>query len=185
MRNLVKTTLIPLAASICVPAMAADYTIDPTHSSIHFIAGHLGFSKTVGQFKTFEGRFTDDKGKESVSVKIDASSIDTNHAERDKHLRGEDFFNTKKFNELSFKSTKVTEKTLTGELTMHGVTKPVTLDLTTIGEGKDPWGGYRKGYEATGTIKRSEWGVSYFIPGVPDEVEIMLQVEGIRKEAEK
>jgi polyisoprenoid-binding protein YceI len=169
------------AGLVSAAASAADYTIDLSHSSVNFTAGHLGFSKTVGRFNEFEGTFTDTAGSETVALNITANSIDSNHADRDKHLRSPDFFDVKQYPYISFKSTEFTGATLTGELTMHGQTQSVVLDVTVIGEGEDPWGGYRKGYQATGTLNRSEWGITYFIPGVPDEIDIEIQIEGIRQ----
>lgn len=175
-------TLLALTIAASVAAVqAADYQIDAGHSSVNFTAGHLGFSNTVGRFNEFSGAFSDTSGSESVTFEIQAASIDTNHEDRDKHLRSPDFFDVKQYPTIKFTSTSFTGDTLTGNLTMHGVTKPVTLDVTMIGEGNDPWGGYRKGYEATGTLMRSEWGIDYFIPGVPDEVELEIQIEGVRQ----
>ncbi len=162
-------------------AFAADYVIDPAHSSVNFTAGHLGISKTVGRFNTFEGTFSDDASTGQATITIQADSIDTNHSDRDKHLRSPDFFDVKQYPTLTFKTSSFTGDSLVGELTMHGKTHPVTLALTIVGEGDDPWGGYRKGYEATATINRSDWGITYFIPGVPDEIEIEIQIEGIRQ----
>ncbi|QUX96896.1 hypothetical protein C0J08_16470 [Marinomonas sp. CT5] len=163
--------------------MAADYQIDPAHSAVVFKVGHLGVSTTVGRFNNFEGDFTFDKDQasDSASLTIQADSIDTNHDARDKHLRSPDFLDVKQFPTLTFKSTKFEGDKLTGNLTIHGVTKPVSFDVKKIGEGKDPWGGYRAGFEATTTIQRSDFGVTYFIPGVTDATEIEVYVEGIRQ----
>lgn len=169
------------AVALTTSVYAADYKIDGAHTAISFTIGHMGFSKTVGRFNEFEGTFSDTSGAESVDITIKANSIDSNHEARDKHLRSPDFFDVKQYPNLTFKSTSVTGDKIVGDLTMHGKTNPVTLDLTVVGEGEDPWGGYRKGYTATTTIKRSEWGMNYGIPGVTDEVEIVLQVEGVRQ----
>ncbi len=178
----IKSTLTAALLTVTSGSLfAADYVIDITHSSVNFTAGHLGISKTVGRFNEFEGTFSDDASAEKVNVTIKTSSVDTNHEPRDKHLRSPDFFDVKQYPTMTFTSTSVADGKLTGDLTMHGKTKAVTLDLTVIGEGDDPWGGYRKGLQATGTINRSDWGITYFIPGVPDEVEIEIQVEGIRQ----
>jgi polyisoprenoid-binding protein YceI len=177
-----KPLLVSGAALIlATTAYSADYTIDLSHSSASFSISHLGYSKTTGRFNEFEGTFSDTAGAESVEVTIKASTIDSNHEPRDKHLRSPDFFDVKQYPTITFKSTDVTETTLTGDLTMHGKTNSVTLDLVTIGEGSDPWGGYRKGYSATATINRSDWGMDYGIPGVGDSVDIVLEIEGVRQ----
>ena len=179
-------TLKPLlisgfAVAFASTAFSADYNIDLSHSSASFTISHLGYSKTTGRFNEFEGTFSDTQGEEKVSVTINASTIDSNHEPRDKHLRSPDFFDVKQYPTITFTSTDVTDSTITGNLTMHGKTKSVTLDMVTVGEGSDPWGGYRKGYSATTTINRSDWGMDYGIPGVGDSVEIVLEIEGVRQ----
>lgn len=184
MNTFTKNTLAAstlLLTSFSVSVQAAEYEIDPAHSSIHFKVNHLGFSKTVGRFNDFNGSFSDTSGKEKAEVTIQVASIDTNHAERDKHLRSPDFFDAKQYPTITFKSSKVKNGKLMGELTMHGKTREVTLDGVVVGEGKDPWGGYRKGFSGSTVVKRSDWGVSHFLPGVSDEVEISLNIEAIRK----
>ena len=163
--------------------MAADYKIDPAHSAVTFEIGHLGISTMVGSFKEFEGNFAyaEDSKSGSASFTIKADSIDTNHDARDKHLRSPDFLDVKQFPSLTFKSTKFDGETLTGDLTLHGVTKTVSFDVDKVGEGKDPWGGYRAGFEASAEINRSDFGITYFIPGVSDKTEIDIYVEGIRQ----
>lgn len=178
--NLVKTSVAALAFAGSA-AFAADYQIDVGHSSVNFTAGHLGFAYTAGRFNEFEGAFSDTAGSESVSVTIDASSIDTNHDERDQHLRSPDFFDVRQYPEITFQSTSFDGETLVGELTMHGKTGTVELDVELVGEGEDPWGGYRKGFVASGTLLRSEWDITYFLPAVPDEIEMVIHVEGIRQ----
>ncbi|MFD1384333.1 YceI family protein [Rhodanobacter aciditrophus] len=179
MKALLLTTAVLASGSV----LAADYNVDPAHSAVTFEVGHLGVSTTAGRFNEFEGNFTinDDKKSGSASFTIKADSVDTNHAARDKHLRSPDFLDVKQFPTLTFTSTSFNGEELTGDLTLHGVTKSVTFDVEMIGEGNDPWGGYRAGFEASTTIKRSDFGVSYFIPGVTDETEIEIFVEGIRQ----
>ena len=139
---------------IAGPAMAADYKIDipGQHAFITFKASHLGYSFVVGGFNDFDGSFSHDPanlGAAKVNVVIDAGSIDTNHAERDKHLRSDDFFDVDKHPTIRFDSTGYQPAAgggkLTGNLTMLGVTRVVEIDVNHIGEGKDPWGGYRSG----------------------------------------
>ncbi|ETI61497.1 YceI family protein [Marinomonas profundimaris] len=178
-----KIMTISALALVSSMTMAADYKIDPAHSAVIFKIGHLGVSTTVGRFNEFEGTFSYPEGSHSgsASLTVKADSVDTNHEARDKHLRSPDFLDVKQFPSLTFKSTKFDGSTLTGDLTLHGVTKAVSFDVKKVGEGKDPWGGYRAGFEAKTTIQRSDFGVTYFIPGVTDTTEIEVNVEGIRQ----
>ncbi|GAB3476926.1 YceI family protein [Marinomonas epiphytica] len=174
-----KAIIIPAFALVSSLSMAADYKVDPGHSFVNFKIGHLGVSNTVGSFNEFEGDFNYAEG--TAKFVIQAASVDTNHEARDKHLRSPDFLDVKQFPTLSFTSTKFEESSLTGDLTIHGVTKPVTFTVTKVGEGKDPWGGYRAGFEASATIQRSDFGITYFIPGVSDKTKIDIFVEGIKQ----
>ncbi|MBB1485345.1 YceI family protein [Oceanospirillum sediminis] len=176
------------AALISGSALAADYDIDPAHTTVLFKINHLGFSETVGRFNTFNGSYSYDEAKPSASaieVTIDAESLDTNHDARDKHIKSPDFLDTKQYPEITFKSKgykgSATQGTLTGELTLHGVTKDVNLAITKVGEGKDPWGNYRSGFNGSVTIKREEFGVDQMLGGIGNDVTIELFVEGIRK----
>ena len=120
-----------------------------------------------------------------ASFEVDAASVDSNHEARDKHLRSPDFLDVKQYPKMTFVSSAYEgtkdKGVLKGTLTLHGVSKEVAFDLVKIGEGKDPWGGYRSGFNASTTIKRSDFGVSYMLPGIPDEMNINLFVEGVRK----
>lgn len=178
-----KALLVTTAVIASTSAFAADYQVDPAHSAVTFEVGHLGVSTTVGRFNDFEGSFAygDNNSDGNVEFTIQAASVDTNHEARDKHLRSPDFLDVKQFPTLTFKSTSFDGEDLVGDLTLHGVTKEVTFEVETVGEGEDPWGGYRAGFEASTTIKRSDFGVSYFIPGVTDETEIDVYIEGIRQ----
>jgi polyisoprenoid-binding protein YceI len=176
-----------LAALVQVtPGYAAEYKIDLSHSFIQFKISHLGYSVLNGRFDDFAGGFTWDKAKPetaAVNVTIKAASVDSNWAERDKHIRSKDFLEVDKFPEASFKSTKYTGDasggTLDGQLTLHGVTKPVSIKLKAVGEGKDPWGGYRAGFAGTTTIKRSDFGVDKFQLGPQsDPMDFELFIEG-------
>jgi len=177
-----------LASILNGAAWAADYTIDASHTFIQFRISHLGYSVVAGRFDDFSGEFSWDKespGASAINVKIKTASIDTNWAERDKHIRGEDFLDVEKFPEAVFQSTKLTGDAaggkLEGTLTLHGVTKPITLTVEAIGEGDDPWGGYRAGFKATTTIDRSDFGVSYDLGPTANKMEFTLLIEGIRK----
>lgn len=179
-------------------AFAASYAIDADHTTVSFKIRHL-FSNVQGIFKQFEGNFDYEPGKPelaSAEAVIKAASIDTNVEARDKHLRNPDFFDVEKFPEIRFKSTKFTEESpekgkLEGVLTLHGVEKPVTLDVQIHGAGSDPWGNTRSGFTATAKINRKDFGLGWnktVEAGqllVGEEVVITLEVEGILKKQEK
>ena len=183
--------LMSVALAFSLPANADDYVIDTekAHAFIQFRIQHLGFSWLYGRFNSFEGRFEyDEKApKEAeVEVTIDMASIDTNHAERDKHLRNPDFFDVKNFPQAKFESSAYQpmgkdKGRLMGKLTLRGVTKPVTIDVTHVGAGNDPWGGYRRGFHGTTTITMADFGIPYNLGPASREVELMLSIEGIRK----
>lgn len=171
------------------PAAAAGYKVDPAHSFIQFRTQHLGFSWLVGRFNRFSGTMNYDPSAgpeaQSITVTIDAASLDTNHAERDKHLRGEDFFHVKKFPNVTFVSTGFRGGpdggVLTGDLTLLGVTKPISFEVRKIGEGDDPWGGYRAGFAGGYTLTRRDFGMGYDLGPTAEDVEIELFIEGIRQ----
>ncbi len=119
-------------------------------------------------------------------VNIDTTSLDSNHAERDKHLRGKEFLNVDKFPTASFKSTSVKfndedSGKVTGDFTLHGVTKTITFDIDKVGEGKDPWGGYRVGFEGETSLKLADYGIDYNLGPASTHVDIGLFIEGIRQ----
>lgn len=155
-----------------------------------FKISHLGYSWMYGRFNDFDGEFVYDAENpenSSVSVTVDTTSLDSNHAERDKHLRSDDFLNVSKFPEATFTSKRVEmddegEADIIGDLTLHGVTKEVTLDVEMLGHGEDPWGGYRMGFEAGTKFNLDDFGMSYEKIGeVSREVELIISVEGIRQ----
>ncbi len=165
------------------------YQIDVkgAHAFVQFRVKHLGYSWLYGHFDRFDGEFVydpKDDSKNTVSVTVDVTSLDSNHAERDKHLRAKKYLNTEKYSEASFVSTKYEtvskeKATLSGKLTLLGVTKEITLDVDVIGGGDDPWGGYRQGFEGKATIKASDFGMKANV----GEVELIWSVEGVLKEA--
>jgi polyisoprenoid-binding protein YceI len=184
------TILTPLLAALAItPAQAEEYVLDTAHSFVQFRIQHLGYSWLHGRFNTFEGTFNyeeKDPGAASVAVTIDTASLDTNHAERDKHLRSGDFLAVDAHPEARFVSTGYSEAgdgtaTLTGDLTLHGVTRPVTLEVTAIGAGPDPWGGYRRGFQGSTTLTLADFGIDYDLGPAAREVELELSVEGIRQ----
>lgn len=177
-------------------AQAASYKLDPSHSTVGFSVRHLVVSKVKGHFGKFEGSFEFDEKKMEVSkvdVKIDAASIDTAEAKRDEHLNSPDFFDTKKFPEITFKADKASVKKdkptkISGTLTMRGVSKPVTLDLTYGGSVVDPWGNEKVGFSMSGKIDRKDFGLTWNKSldkgGVAVSDEVMLEIEGeAQKEA--
>lgn len=190
---LASSLLVPGALLISAPAVAAPqtYALDTegAHAFIQFKIKHLGFSWLWGRFDTFNGGFTLDEDhieNSSVNVTIDVASVNTNHAERDKHLRADDFFDVERFPSATFTSTRV-EKTgdrtanVHGNLTLKGVTKPVTLKATYIGSGNDPWGSFRAGFEATTDIELKDFNIDYDLGPASTSAEIHISVEGIRK----
>ena len=177
-----------------VPAQAATYQVDPDHTTVSFKIRHL-FSKVEGQFKKFDGTFVYDPEKPeswASSGTIQTASINTNVEQRDKHLMSADFFDVEKYPTIQFKMTKALESTkehgkVEGLLTIHGVEKPVMLDVDIHGVGKDPWGNVRAGFTATTTINRKDFGLNWnevletgkFLVG--DEVAITIELEGIQQ----
>ncbi|MCP4186244.1 MAG: YceI family protein [Gammaproteobacteria bacterium] len=185
-KSVAVTLLVSLALFLSAELMAADYVIDARgqHVAVIFKASHLGYSYNIGRFNTVEGNYSYDKSDPSasrVNVVIDAKSLDTNHAERDKHLRGDKFFDVTKYPTVTFDSTSYTNSSngdvLKGNLTLHGVTREVTIAVRHIGEGKDPWGGYRSGFEGKVTISAADFGMPKWV----GDVEVDLIVEGIRQ----
>lgn len=172
-------------------AETTTFTYDPAHTQVMFSISHLGFSYSHGRFDKFSGQFTLDEEKpeaSSAEITIDTASIDMNSAAWDKHLRSADFFNVEKFPAMTFKSTKIVktgEKTaeMTGDFTLLGVTKPVTMQVTLNKIGEHPMNKNKMaGFSIDGVIKRSDFGMTNGIPMVGDDVAINVQVEGIRQD---
>src|SRR6478609_4205064 len=144
------------------------WDFDLSHSSVNFHVRHLMVSKVHGRFTKWSGMLElddADPSKSRVEVTIDAASVDTKEEKRDAHLRSADFFDVEKFPQLTFRSTKVAktgdEYKVTGDLTIHGVTKPVVLEVEGGGEVKDPWGGTRTGFSAKTAISRKDFGLEW------------------------
>lgn len=194
-----KTPLL-LAAAVCLGLMlapihpqaeaaATTFEIDAGHSTILFKINHMGVGYQYGRFNEFSGTIQHDAANPagcSVNVSVKAESLDTNSDKRDAHLRGPDFFNTKQFPTITFASTKI-EKSgedmrVTGDLTLHGVKRSVTVRMKKIGEGdRGPRFGYRMGFEGILTIKRSDHGMTTMVPNIGDEVTLTLAFETVRK----
>lgn len=178
---------------------AKKYVIDPVHSAVGFKVKHLVISKVQGSFDKFSGEFFYDEknpAKWTAQATIDANSINTANADRDKHLRSPDFLEAEKYPNITFQSSQVADlkdnkAKLHGNLTIRGVTKPVILDLEIGGTVKDPWGNERAGFEASTKINRKDFGVAFHkvleTGGlvVDDIVEITLHIEGIAQKEEK
>lgn len=178
---LLLTLLLPFSA------FGASYTIDPAHTFPHFKISHLGFSTMMGRFNKTEGKldFDEAKGTGSVEITIDANSVDTAHEKRDKHLRSQDFLNTTEFPTITFKSTKASIKggkgTVDGNITIMGVTKPITLNVTAMKCGVHPFSKKDMcGFDATAKLKRSDFGVKYGLPAIGDEMELIFEVEAVK-----
>lgn len=149
-------------------AMAATYKVDPDHSNISFTVKHL-FSQVTGDFSQYEGTFNFDPAKKTageLNFTVRTESINTKNAKRDEHLKGPDFFDVSKYPTATFTSTKVTPKggnkfNVTGDMTMHGVTKPVTFEAAYLGADKDPWGNMRAGFKADVKLKRKDFAIEW------------------------
>jgi polyisoprenoid-binding protein YceI len=172
------------------PVKAADYVIDTakSHASINFRIKHLGYSWLTGRFNDFSGTFSfDDAHPEASKVKVEVNtdSIDSNHAERDKHLRSKEFLDTATFPKATFESTAVKvsgdKATITGNFTLHGVTKPIEIVAERIGGGADPWGGFRQGFTGTTRLPLKDYGINFDLGPASQEVELTLNIEGVRK----
>ena len=191
---MLKKTLAALvlgSALVGGQAFAADYAIDKEgqHAFVNFKISHLGYSWLWGTFNDFDGDFSFDAAKpeeSKVNVTLKTASVDTNHAERDKHLRSDDFLNvanhpTATFESTSVKSTGEGTADITGNLTLNGVTKPVVIAARFIGEGKDPWGGYRAGFEGSTTLTLKDFNIKMDLGPASQTVDLIISVEGVRK----
>ena len=186
---------LALVAALPVTAWSSTWIFDTSHTEIGFKVKHLMVSNTKGSFSEFSGTVTIDDTditKSSVGVTINTASIDTNDKKRDEHLRSPDFFNVAEFPEITFKSTSVEESKdgflVTGDLTMHGVTQSIVLEVEEFtGEVSDPWGNTRRGLTASGKIDRQDFGLTWSktLDGgglvVGDEVRIILEVELVKE----
>lgn len=179
------------------PQTATTWTVDPVHSSVEFAVRHLMISTVKGRFADVQGTVTWDESEPSRSaaeITIGVASIDTREPQRDAHLRSADFFDADRYPTITFRSTGIERASsralaLAGDLTIHGVTRPVVLDVEIEGRSKDPWGGERSGFSATTRIKRSDYGLTWnqlLETGglaVSDEVRIAIDVQLVQKVA--
>ncbi|HEY2473968.1 MAG TPA: YceI family protein [Candidatus Cybelea sp.] len=171
------------------------YALDAAHTTVEFVVRHLMITKVRGRFTAFEGHVETAPGSDlpnSIAASIDAGSIDTREEQRDAHLRSADFFEVEKYPKLTFESTRIDgtpdDFTIDGKLTIHGVTRDVSLAANFEGRTKDPWGGTRVGYSAQTTINRKDFGLTWNAAletggvVVGDEIRIELNVEAILQE---
>jgi polyisoprenoid-binding protein YceI len=168
---------------------AGTWVIDPVHSQVGFVVRHLMVSKVKGSFEKFDGTITiaEDPLQSAVTATIDLDSITTANADRDQHLRSADFFEVETYPAMTYRSTAVrprgSDYTVEGELTLHGVTRPVELVLEFNGVSPDPWGGTRAGFSAETEISRKDFGIDFNMPldgggvVVGDKVKIQLEIE--------
>lgn len=175
----------PPAAGPAIPA--GTYDIDAGHSAVIWRSRHFGAGYTYGWFRDFKGSFVvdADPAKQSVELTIQVGSVDSALAKRDDHLKGPDFFNAAQFPTITFKSTKVEAAgaglKVTGDLSMHGVTNPVTLDVTPLGSGVDPMNATRAGYEAHLSVDRTAYGMAFMADPLGKNIDLTLAFEGVKK----
>ena len=152
-----------MTATAATTLATGTWTIDPTHTEVGFVARHLMVSKVRGSFADVSGtvEVAEQLGDSTASVSIRTASVSTGTADRDAHLRGEDFFDSEAFPEMTFVSTSFDGATLTGDLTIKGVTKPVSLDVEFTGVATDPWGNEKAAFEAEGELNRTDWGLTW------------------------
>ncbi|MDQ3264417.1 MAG: YceI family protein [Myxococcota bacterium] len=195
MNFLSRSTLV-VAAVLASSAFAGEWTLDPAHSAAQFSVKHMMVSTVRGEFQKVSGTVSVDEKdvtKSKVNVTIDPASINTRQEKRDEHLRSADFFDVAQFPTMTFASTKVQKGKggklkVTGDLTMHGVTKPVTLDVESLSKPiKNPWGQTVRGFSATGKLNRKDFGLNWNkgleAGGVLVGDEISLQIDGELNEA--
>lgn len=179
------------AAVVPNVAQAADYKVDVdgAHASVQFKIKHLGYSWLLGRFNSFEGGFSYDEkspNASQINMIINTASLDSNHAERDKHLKSDDFLDVKKFPKAIFKSQNINFSDgdtgmVTGSFTLKGITKTITFPVTKIGEGADPWGGYRVGFTGETSLKLTDYGITTDLGPASAYVYMTLNIEGVRQ----
>ena len=192
LRLILALSFVVVVSARETPAIAADqYVFDKAHTNILFFVGHHGYTRVLGKFHDYDGIVAfdpDSVEKSSVNVEIKTASINMFHDKLNEHLRNPDFFHVEKFPTMTFKSTKI-EKTgdstgrMTGDLTLLGVTKPVTLDVAFNKAAEHPvYKVWSVGFSAKGKLTRSDFGMKYAVPRIGDEVEIVIEVEANKKQ---
>lgn len=188
MKSLLVALLGLLIATGSAPGQVPRFEVDNSHTSLIFGVSHLGLSYTYGRFNRIGGAFQYDPADPAAAqfrVDIDVSSIDTNDAKRDEHLRGPDFFDASQFPRITFVSKSATPRekgiNLVGEITLHGVTREITIPLEFMGESNTPQMGHRMGFTTQFPLKRSDFGMDYGLQAVGDEIMVMFSFEGIQQ----
>jgi len=191
MKKSLTLVVLMLAIGFASTVNAATYVMDTKnhHAFIQFKISHLGYSWLLGRFDNFSGSFDYDPANPNaskVSVEIDVASVNSNHAPRDKHLRSAELLDVAKYPKATFVSTGFKDlgngkAVLTGDFTLHGVTRSIDIDATSIGAGKDPWGGYRQGFEGKVRFALADYGINFNLGPASKEVEMYLSIEGIRQ----
>jgi polyisoprenoid-binding protein YceI len=186
---MIRFVLAASLALIAAPLSATTYTLEPDYAQVVFRWSHLGFSNPAAQLSQGQGTLEFDPAnptRASVQVTIPLSTLDTGVPALDEHLRSEDFFEVAKFPTATFRSTKVEQGAgkdrlrVTGDLNLHGITKPVTLDVTVLKVGSNPRTSLPTvGFEATTTLKRSDFGLGAFVPQVSDEIKMQISSQGV------
>ena len=188
----IRIAMMLLCFTCSLPLFAAEtYVIDTKgmHASINFEIPHLGYSLLTGRFNRFSGKFVydrDNPSASSASVVIETGSVDSNHAERDKHLRSKDFLNSKKYPEATFVSASFSEDdsgaiVMAGDFTLNGISKPMTIRMRKVGEGEDPWGGYRMGFSGETSFLLADFGILKELGEHSKNVKLQLNIEGVRE----
>lgn len=162
-----------------------NYTVDPTHTEIGFTARHMMVAKVRGTFHEFTADVVvgETLADTVVTAEVQMNSVDTRNEDRDNHLRTSDFFDVENHPTMTFRSTEITESSMTGDLTIKGNTRPVTFDLDFAGVSPDPWGGTRAGFEATTEVNRKDWDLSWNVAVegggvlVSEKIKLHLDVE--------
>ncbi|TDP28386.1 polyisoprenoid-binding protein YceI [Idiomarina aquatica] len=193
MKKTIIAAAIASTALFAGTAQAEEYKIDieGQHAFIQFKINHLGYSWLLGRFNEFDGSFNYDENAPedaSINVTIETASIDTNHAERDKHLRSDDFLNVSEFPTARFESTRYVpdeddaeEGTMYGNFTLNSVTKEIAIDVEHVGAGEDPWGGFRRGFEGEVDLTLADYNIDYNLGPAAREVELYFSIEGVRQ----
>jgi polyisoprenoid-binding protein YceI len=189
-RILASVSMIAALLASATTGRAADYAIDPTHSHILFTIDHLGFAKIVGLFTDFSGNISFDANNvpaSKLNVTIKTDSLQTQFAARDKDLKGADWFNVTEFPEMTYVGSEFVKKdehtgTITGKLALHGMTKPVTLNVVVNKVGQNPLDKIDSaGFSARGTLKRSDFGMKTFLGPIGDDIDLIIEIEAKKK----
>ncbi len=184
--NLAARAALTFSAAFVVfataPASAAPLTVDAVHSTVLFRIKHLNTSFAWGRFNDISGKLNLDDKNPSLEIQLKTDSIDTGNAKREEHLKSPDFFNSKQFPTISFRSTQITKTgdgkySVEGKLKLHGVEQPVSVELERTGAGKNQQGMTIEGYETTFKIKRSDYGMKFLLAGLSDEVLLIVSLE--------